>query len=89
MQWKLILLLALLALGGGGCLAGGSLQMASLPSAPLWDEGRGIALYEGCRAYHRVGHGQRPALSYGDFEEGEWLCKLCCQPVRNYKPLKI
>jgi len=44
MQWKLILLGALLILGSGGCLAGGSLQMTS--SAPLWDDGSYIGVYD-------------------------------------------
>lgn len=46
MQRKLMLLVALLVVGGGGCLAGGSLQMTSLPSTPLWDDGSYIGVYD-------------------------------------------
>ena len=46
MRWKLLLLLVLLVLGGGGCLKGVSLQTASLPSAPLWDDGRYIGVQD-------------------------------------------
>lgn len=43
MPWKRILLATLLALGSGGCRAGGSLQMTS--SAPVWDDGSYIGVY--------------------------------------------
>lgn len=44
MPWKFILLTALLALGSGGCYAGGALQMTS--SAPMWDDGSYIGVYD-------------------------------------------
>jgi uncharacterized protein with FMN-binding domain len=47
MQWKLLLLLAWLVIGGGGCRTGVSLQTASLPSAPLWDDGSYIGMHDG------------------------------------------
>ena len=46
MPWKLICLLVLLALGSGACITGGSLQTASLPGAPLWDDGSYIGVYD-------------------------------------------
>jgi len=46
MRWKLRLLLALLVLGGGGCLKGVSLQTVALPSAPLWDDGSYIGVHD-------------------------------------------
>ncbi len=39
MQWKLLLLLAWLVWGSGGCLKEVAVQTASLPSTPLWDDG--------------------------------------------------
>ena len=46
MRWKLLLLLAWLLGGGGGCLTGVSLQTVSLPSAPLWDDGSYLGVHE-------------------------------------------
>ena len=47
MRWKLLLLLAWLIVGGGGCLTGVSLQTAALPNAPLWDDGSYIGVHDG------------------------------------------
>lgn len=44
MRWKLLLLLAGLVVGGSGCLTGVSLQMASPPGVPLWDDGSYIGV---------------------------------------------
>ena len=46
MRWKLLLLLAWLVGGGGGCLTGVSLQTAFLPSAPLWDDGSYVGVHD-------------------------------------------
>jgi hypothetical protein len=46
MRWKLLLLLAWLVAGGGGCLTGVSLQTASLPSAPVWDDGSYLGVHD-------------------------------------------
>lgn len=46
MRWKLLLLLAWLVVGGGGCLTGVSLRTAALPSAPLWDNGSYIGVHD-------------------------------------------
>ena len=46
MRWKLLLLLAWLVAGDGGCLTGISLQKDSLPSAPLWDDGSYIGMHD-------------------------------------------
>jgi uncharacterized protein with FMN-binding domain len=47
MQWKLLVLLAWLLIGGGGCSMGVSLQPAALPSVPLADNGSYVGVQDG------------------------------------------